>query len=87
MKAGRELHFQDGFLFESLKEERPVGLVLRSGRTISGRIKRFDRYVLLIENGADLGCWPALLDPVKDLLLLISQCIEGGRCCSKVLGS
>ena len=51
MKPRKELHIQDGFLFECLKEGRRVSLVLRSGRTISGRIKRFDRFVVLIENG------------------------------------
>ncbi len=51
MKRRKEPLIQDGFLFENLKEHRAVALVLSSGRVIAGTIKRFDRYVLLIDDG------------------------------------
>lgn len=51
MAARKELRIQDGFLFESLKENRAVALILHDGQVVQGRIKRFDRYVVLIENG------------------------------------
>ena len=50
VRGRREIRIQDGFLFGTLKEGRPVALLLRSGDAISGRLKRFDRYVLLIES-------------------------------------
>ncbi len=51
MRRRNEPHIQDGFLFENLREHRAVGLVLSSGRVIAGTIKRFDRYVVLIDDG------------------------------------
>ncbi len=42
-------NIQDGFLFGNLKEGRVVALALTSGKAISGRIRRFDRYAILIE--------------------------------------
>ena len=45
----KEIRIQDGFLFGTLKEGRLVALLLTSGEAISGRLKRFDRHVLLIE--------------------------------------
>ncbi len=51
MRGRKELRIQDGFLFESLKENRAVALVLSSGEVVQGRIKRFDRYVVLLEDG------------------------------------
>ena len=51
MRGKKEIHIQDGFLFENLREHRPVALVLVSGQTIAGTIKRFDRYVVLMDAG------------------------------------
>jgi host factor-I protein len=51
MRPKKEIRIQDGFLFESLKENRPVALVLNSGQAIGGQIRRFDRYAVLIDDG------------------------------------
>lgn len=47
----RPINIQDGFLFESLKEGRILALALVTGKQIKGRIKRFDRYTVLLETG------------------------------------
>ncbi len=47
----KPINIQDGFLFESLKENRIVIFVLVTGKQIKGRIKRFDRYAILLDDG------------------------------------
>ena len=47
----KEINIQDGFLFESLKENRLLVFYLVTGQQIEGRIRRFDRYAVLVETG------------------------------------
>ena len=44
------INIQDGFLFQSLKESRLMELELVTGRKLSGRLKRFDRFAVVIES-------------------------------------
>ncbi len=43
------INIQDGFLFQSLKDGKPVALELVTGRRVEGRIRRFDRFVVVVE--------------------------------------
>ncbi len=43
------VNVQDGFLFQSLKAETPVKLLLMTGEVLQGTIKRFDRFAVVIE--------------------------------------
>ena len=45
------INIQDGFLFQNLKAGTEMRVELTTGRTISGRLKRFDRFALLLEAG------------------------------------
>ena len=39
-------------MFESLEEHRPLVVALLSGKLIQGRITRLDRYLVLVDDGA-----------------------------------
>lgn len=43
------INIQDGFLFQSLKEGRPTEMELVTGRKLSGKLKRFDRFAVVLE--------------------------------------
>ncbi len=43
-------NIQDSFLFGHLKDESILAFALVSGKAVAGRIKRFDRYALLVES-------------------------------------
>jgi RNA chaperone Hfq len=43
------INIQDGFLFQALKENRPMAVELMTGRTLTGRIRRFDRFAVVLE--------------------------------------
>ena len=43
------INIQDGFLFQNLKAGAEMRVELITGRTLSGRLRRFDRFALLIE--------------------------------------
>lgn len=45
------INIQDGFLFQSLKDGRPMLLELVTGNRLDGRIRRFDRFAVVIETG------------------------------------
>ena len=47
----KPINIQDGFLFESLKEGRTLVFALVTGKQLKGRIKRFDRYAIIVEGG------------------------------------
>lgn len=47
----KPINIQDGFLFESLKEARLLVFALVTGKQIKGRIKRFDRYAVVVDTG------------------------------------
>jgi host factor-I protein len=43
------INIQDGFLFQSLKVGQALAIELMTGRGFEGRLKRFDRFALVIE--------------------------------------
>jgi host factor-I protein len=43
------INIQDGFLFQSLKDGRAVAVELITGQRLDGRIRRFDRFAVVIE--------------------------------------
>ena len=43
------INIQDGYLFQSLKEGQIMALELVTGRQLLGRLKRFDRFAVVIE--------------------------------------
>ena len=45
------INIQDGFLFQALKVAQPLAIELVTGRAFEGRLKRFDRFALVIETG------------------------------------
>ena len=49
------INIQDGFLFQNLKEGQTMDFELVTGRTIAGRLKRFDRFAVVLEvEGAEI---------------------------------
>jgi len=44
------INIQDGYLFQSLKEGQPMHLELITGNHLLGRLKRFDRFAVVIES-------------------------------------
>ncbi len=47
----KPFQIQEGFLFESLKEERRLVIALLTEELIQGRILRFDRYAIIADDG------------------------------------
>ena len=43
------INIQDGFLFQNLKEAKVLRVALVTGTVLVGRLKRFDRFALVIE--------------------------------------
>ncbi|HXU45151.1 MAG TPA: RNA chaperone Hfq [Thermoanaerobaculia bacterium] len=43
------INIQDGYLFQSLKEGQTMSLELITGRQLLGRMKRFDRFAVVLE--------------------------------------
>ncbi len=43
------INVQDGFLFQSLKEGRSMVIELLMGRRLEGKIRRFDRFAVVLE--------------------------------------
>lgn len=46
------INIQDGFLFQSLKEARIMAFELITGKTLEGRLKRFDRFAVVVDTGS-----------------------------------
>ena len=44
------INIQDGFLFQNLKEAKELTIELTTGRTLVGKLKRFDRFAVVIES-------------------------------------
>jgi host factor-I protein len=44
------INIQDGYLFQSLKEGQTMYLELITGSHLLGRLKRFDRFAVVIES-------------------------------------
>lgn len=49
--ARHNINIQDGFLFQSLKEARQMSFELITGKQIEGRLKRFDRFAVVVDVG------------------------------------
>lgn len=45
------INVQDGFLYQQLKGGRTVSVELANGSSLRGRIKRFDRYAIVLQDG------------------------------------
>ncbi len=43
------INIQDGYLFQSLKEGQTMSLELVTGRQLLGRMRRFDRFAVVLE--------------------------------------
>lgn len=43
------INIQDGYLFQALKENRTMSVELIGGKVMAGRIRRFDRFAVVIE--------------------------------------
>jgi len=50
--AKTSINIQDGFLFQHLKAGTPLAIGLMTGRSLSGKIKRFDRFALVLDDGS-----------------------------------
>ena len=48
----RPINIQDSFLFGSLKEGRLLVFALVTEKQIKGRLRRFDRYAVVVDDGA-----------------------------------
>lgn len=48
----QNINIQDGFLFQQLKEGKPVRVTLLSGQELEGVLKRFDRFALIVEHNS-----------------------------------
>lgn len=46
------INIQDGYLFQSLKEGKQMSFELVTGKRIEGRLKRFDRFAVVVDTGA-----------------------------------
>lgn len=51
MMPKHAINIQDGFLFQSLKEGRTMEIELVTGNKLAGRLKRFDRFAVVVEIG------------------------------------
>ncbi len=47
--AKPNINIQDGFLFQSLKSERRLTILLVTGQHVEGTLRRFDRFALVLE--------------------------------------
>lgn len=47
--AKHNINIQDGFLFQNLKEAQILYVELVTGRHLVGRLRRFDRFAVVIE--------------------------------------
>jgi host factor-I protein len=53
--AKHNINIQDGFLFQNLKEGHAMQVDLIDGRNLTGRLKRFDRFAIVLEgNGKEV---------------------------------
>jgi len=43
------INIQDGYLFQSLKDGRPMELELVTGHKLEGKIRRFDRFAVVVD--------------------------------------
>ena len=46
----QSINIQDGFLVQCLKVDHVVTIEMTTGRSVAGKLKRFDRFALLVES-------------------------------------
>lgn len=44
-----QINIQDGFLFQNLKEANVLQVELTTGQRLTGRLRRFDRFAIVLE--------------------------------------
>jgi host factor-I protein len=44
-----QINIQDGFLFQNLKEGNLLQVELTTGQRLTGRLRRFDRFAIVLE--------------------------------------
>ena len=44
------INVQDGFLFQNLKDATALTIELTTGRSLAGKLKRFDRFAIVVES-------------------------------------
>jgi RNA chaperone Hfq len=49
--AKTSINIQDGFLFQHLKAGTTLAVGLTTGKSLSGKLKRFDRFALVLDAG------------------------------------
>jgi host factor-I protein len=49
MNGKPAINIQDGFLFQGLKDGAAMAVELVTGRRLDGRIRRFDRFAVVLE--------------------------------------
>ncbi len=49
--AKTNINIQDGFLFQHLKAGTELQLGLMTGKTLSGQLRRFDRFAVVLASG------------------------------------
>ena len=47
------INIQDGFLFQNLKDASRLSIELTTGRTLTGILRRFDRFAVVIESDGE----------------------------------
>ena len=69
MPPRHDINIQDGFLFQSLKESRPLDVVLMSGREYkAAQLKRFDRFaVVLLVDGREKLIYKHAIEEIGDV--------------------
>ena len=50
--AKQNINIQDGFLFNSLRAGTRLAVQLLTGERLEGRLRRFDRFALILETDA-----------------------------------
>lgn len=45
------INIQDGYLFQALKDGHPIVVQMMSGTRLEGRLRRFDRFAIVVEDG------------------------------------
>jgi RNA chaperone Hfq len=52
--AKGSINIQDGYLFQALKSGDQISVQLTTGSTLEGKLKRFDRFAIVLEaNGSE----------------------------------
>ena len=65
------INIQDGFLFQSLKDGRAMSIELVTGKRLEGKIRRFDRFAVVVEiAGREVMVY-------KHAIATIAQLVEG----------